>query len=123
MSENGTERRTHYRLDANVELQGTPEQGGEPAKMVTSNLSLGGLYCTSAADFPEMTRLAVRLMLPAKPGNGDATQTLVVEAVVVRRKELHTNSEPPRYELGLFFTGVSDDARERLSRFLSAATA
>ena len=123
MSKTGTERRKHYRLDASVELQGTAKQGGVPAKMVTSNLSMGGMYCTSAADFPEMTRLAVRLLLPSRQAGGDATELLDLDAVVVRRKELRMNSEPPRYELGLFFTNVSDDAREQLSRYLSATTA
>ena len=123
MSKTGTDRRKHYRLEASVELQGTAEPGGVPAKMVTSNLSLGGMYCTSAADFPEMTRLAVRLLLPSRQAGGDATERLDLEAVVVRRKELRMNSEPPRYELALFFTNVSDDASEQLSRYLSATTA
>ncbi len=123
MSESGSERRKHYRLDASVELQGTAEQGGVAAKMVTSNLSLGGMYCNSDDDFPEMTRLAVRLLLPSGQAGGDATERLDLEAVVVRRKELRVNSEPPRYELALFFTNVSNEASEQLSRYLSATTA
>lgn len=84
--------------------------------MVASNLSLGGLYCTSNDDFPEMTRLAVRLMLPSKNGN---TEQVDVQAVVVRRSELQASTGNPRYELALFFTDMGNRARECLARFLS----
>jgi len=83
--------------------------------MVASDLSLGGLHCSSSRDYPEMTRLAVRLMLP----NGSRVDVLDVDAVVVRRMELPSVSGAPRFELGLFFTGLSDDARSRLARFLA----
>jgi len=80
--------------------------------MTASDLSLGGLYCSSTRDYPEMTRLAVRLRL-----SSDAP--IDVEAVVVRRERRASVSGEGRYELALFFTGMSDDARETLTRFLS----
>jgi hypothetical protein len=86
--------------------------------MVASNLSAGGLYCTSTADFPEMTRLAVRLMLPGDDDERDAAQPVDVEAVVVRREELSSTNGDPRYRLALFFTKVDDDARRRLAGFV-----
>ncbi len=85
--------------------------------MQGADLSLGGLRCTSTADFPEMTQLAVRLMLPVD-GNG-RTETVDVNAVVVRRNELPSaTSDDLRYELALFFTGLESDAKDRISRFL-----
>ena len=62
-----------------------------------------------------MTRLAVRLLLP----DGKRVDTVDVEAVVVRRVELPSASGGPRFELGLFFTGLTDQARSSLARFLS----
>lgn len=113
------ERRNHPRTETELQLQVTPERGGVVARVVANNISMGGLYCTSAADFPEMTRLEVRLMLPLKRGkNGDA-EPLDVEAVVVRRRELPSSSGETRYELGLFFTNLDDSAREAISRFLA----
>jgi hypothetical protein len=79
--------------------------------MTASDLSLGGLYCSSSRDYPEMTRLAVRLRLDEEP--------LDVEAVVVRREPRESASGNGRYELALFFTSMSDDARETLARFLA----
>ena len=113
-----SERRAHPRIPAEFVVRGTPEDGGIVARMVASNLSLGGLYCVSTADFPEMTRLAVRLMLPPKNGNQTEDQPLDVEAVVVRRRELESNSGLPRYELALFFTQIDNGGREQLSNYL-----
>jgi c-di-GMP-binding flagellar brake protein YcgR len=118
LSTSGAERRAHRRIDTTVKLQGTPEEGGSVARMVASNLSAGGLYCTSSADFPEMTRLAVRLELPLNGDSGNSTRALDLEAVVVRRQEVRSVSGEPRYRLGLFFTKVDDEARELLTSFV-----
>ena len=109
------ERRSHARFSHQIEIEGPQDGQGTHARMVASDLSLGGLHCTSSHDYPEMTRLAVRLLLP----NGSRAETLDVEAVVVRRMELASSSGAARFELGLFFTGLSDDARVRLARFLA----
>ena len=113
------ERRAHQRRSINIDLQGTHGEKGIVARMVARNLSAGGLYCTSSTDFEEMTRLAVRLMLPIKGSRNGDTQTLDVEAVVVRRRELPPSQAGElRYELALFFTGMDDEMRERIQGFL-----
>jgi hypothetical protein len=110
------ERRAHERHATQLAIQGSPEQGGVVARMVARNLSVGGLYCTSPTDFPEMTRMAVRLMLPMKD-NGE--QPVDLEAVVVRREELAPTQGSARYELGLFFTNLDATTREQIETFLS----
>jgi len=109
------ERRSHARFSHHFEIEGPPDEKGTVARMVASDLSLGGLHCSSSHNYPEMTRLAVRLVLP----NGERADTLDVEAVVVRTMELASSAGAKRYELGLFFTGLSDDARARIARFLA----
>ena len=112
------ERRVHQRKDTVLNLHGSADEGGVVARMVAKNLSLGGLYCTSAQDFPEMTRLAVRLMLPVA-GNGD-TEAVDVEAVVVRREEIaQASNGDQRYELALYFTGLEENAQQRLQSYLA----
>jgi len=112
------ERRAHPRVDTTLDLQAVREEGGVVARLVASNLSLGGLYCTSTTDFPEMTRLAVRLLLPTD-ASAAASAPLDVEAVVVRREALGNGSgDAPRFELGLFFTNLDDGGRRRIARFL-----
>jgi hypothetical protein len=108
------ERRAHARFPKTVNLEGIAAESGDTARLVASDLSLGGLYCTSTSDYPEMTRLAVRMDLD---GDG-ADQPLDVEAVVVRRKKLNSSTGKPRYELALFFPQLDDNQRERIARFL-----
>ena len=40
MAESGIERRRHPRIETNIHVHGSPEQGGVVARMVTDNLSL-----------------------------------------------------------------------------------
>jgi hypothetical protein len=115
-TEHTAERRRHPRVEAGFEVRGCPCDGGVVARMVARNLSLAGLQCVSSADFPEMTRLAVRMLLP------DAVDPVELEAVVVRSEhEAPSAGGEARYRLSLFFTGVGDTARERLARFLAAS--
>jgi len=109
------ERRSHARFSHQIEIEGPQDGQGTVARMVASDLSMGGLHCSSTQDYPEMTRLAVRLLLP----NEKRVDTVDVEAVVVRRVERPSASGAPRFELGLFFTGLTDDARSSLARFLA----
>ncbi len=109
------ERRAHERHATNLTVQGTPGKGGVVARMVARNLSVGGLYCTSTTDFPEMTRMAVRLMLPLRDTGSEPVD---LEAVVVRREQLASKGHP-RFEFALYFTNVDTPARKQLERFLA----
>src|SRR5512140_2929416 len=100
------ERRSHARFQRTIEAQGSPEEGDVVARMVASDLSLGGLYCSSSVDFPEMTRLSVRLLLPEQ--RTGAAEPLDVQAVVVRHREVPSPTGSQRYELALYFAGMRD---------------
>jgi hypothetical protein len=114
------ERRRHQRHDTEFKMEGFADEGGVVARMVARNLSLGGLYCTSAKDFPEMTRLAVRLMLPTADEPEPAP--VEVEAVVVRREKIaEASNGDPRYELALYFTGLEESTQARLQNYLAGA--
>lgn len=120
MSKSTSDRRAHVRFPRTFALEGAKEPGGTVARMVASDLSLGGLYCSSSTDFPEMTRLAVRLLLPKpNPSGTNGADSVDVEAVVVRRTESCSVSGNGRYELALYFTGMSESCRAKLARFLA----
>jgi c-di-GMP-binding flagellar brake protein YcgR len=119
VSKGTAERRLHARFPRTFEIEGKDGSGGTIARMVASDLSLGGLYCSSSRDFAEMTRLAVRLLLPTNGASPADAEALDAEAVVVRRRKLKSASGNGRYELALYFTGISDADRERLARFLA----
>jgi len=118
VSDSLSDRRAHPRIDAAIDLHvESGDSGGTVARMVTGNLSMGGLYCTSQMDFPEMTRIAIRLMLP---DGAETPEPVDIHAVVVRRRELAASrgNGDPRYELALYFTRIADDGRDRLAAYL-----
>jgi len=119
VSKTTAERRAHARFPKSFELESHPGPDGIVARMVARDLSLGGLYCSTSADLPEMTRLAVKLLLPDDGRSGSNGDAVDVEAVVVRRKKLSSATGANRFELALFFTSMSDNDRERLARFLA----
>lgn len=120
MSNGITERRGHARFPAVFELEGAVPAEGKVARMKASNLSAGGLYCTSDVGFDEMTMLAVRLLLPGSDGV-EATP-LDVDAVVVRRVPLQSINGNERYELALYFPKLDETQRERITAFLAVQT-
>jgi c-di-GMP-binding flagellar brake protein YcgR len=115
------ERRAHARFSKSFDIEGSSAEDAAVARMVASDLSLGGLYCTSTVDYPEMTRLAVRLMLPDSDSPAPGGDAFDIEAVVVRRKKLRSSTGNSKYELGLFFQRMTDEQRERIARFLAEA--
>lgn len=119
MDNSSTERRVHKRHDRTFVMEGALEHNGVVARMMASNLSAGGVYCTSNVDFPEMTRLGVRMML----GKDEEESPLDLEAVVVRRKVLQSSTgNGNRFELALFFTKVDDLQKTRLNSFIEQTT-
>jgi hypothetical protein len=113
------ERRAHERHATRLDVQGTPDAGGTVARMVARNLSVGGLYCTSPTDFPEMTRLAVRLMLPQNGAQANAAlEPVDVEAIVVRRSKTNGSSGSPRYDLALYFPNLDHGTRVKIESYL-----
>ena len=118
VSKTTVERRTSPRKTRSFEVHGRAD-AGELARMTARDLSLGGLYCTSSADFAEMTRLAVTLLLP--DGGSGEPHPLDLQAVVVRRKEVHgAATGRPLFELALFFHALTDAQRTRLASFLES---
>lgn len=113
------ERRVHTRFVTELDIQGSPDEGGVVARMVAHNLSVGGLYCTSTTDFAEMTRLAVRLQLPLKNGGDNPhTESVDLEAVVVRRTESTRSNGAEKYDLALFFTNIGLEQKAQIQRYL-----
>jgi hypothetical protein len=124
VTDNSSDRRTHERIASQLVFEGYGGEQDAVARMVASNLSMGGVYCTSSNDFPEMTRLGVRMALPPN-GNPGARKTLSleVEAVVVRRRSLPSpTGGNPRFELALYFTSISEEQKQMLSNYLQATS-
>lgn len=120
MVKSTVERRAHRRVRKSFDLHGAPPDGATTARMVASDLSAGGLYCTSTRDFPEMTRLSVRLMLPRNGRDADDPVPVDVDAVVVRRDEVDSPTGNLRYALALLFTGLTAEQRAIIHRCIDS---
>ncbi|ANM30608.1 hypothetical protein ABI59_15035 [Acidobacteria bacterium Mor1] len=114
MSNPASERRAHERFDHSLELETAHPGDGTRARLLTNNLSMGGLQCTSDVGFQEMSRLGVRLMLP----ENETMIPLDVEAIVVRSREVPLPGGDSQFELALLFNNMQDEHRERLQQFL-----
>jgi hypothetical protein len=124
LNDNYSDRRAHERIESQLVFEGFGGEQETVARMVATNLSMGGVYCTSSNDFPEMTRLGVRMALPPN-GDTGAQQSLPlnVEAIVVRNRSLPSpTGGDPRYELALFFTNITDEQKQMLSNYLQATS-
>lgn len=92
-------------------------EGMSEAEMV--NLSKSGAYCLVVKKIPLWTKLKLSIILPLSDNGGDEPYKLVqCEAVVVR-------VDPPEkkkgvYGIALFFTRISPQDAENISRYLSS---
>ena len=103
------ERRRAPRAPVSIPLQLSPHGAAQPAELV--NLSTSGLCCRFSEAMTEMTLVAIDLQLPG------ARDSATVQGAVVRCDKLRGVS-PPTYELGIFFTDMSDATRKALHTFV-----
>ncbi|MCA8957590.1 MAG: PilZ domain-containing protein [Planctomycetes bacterium] len=102
------ERRRAPRAPVHVPIQLAPNGAGQSAELV--NLSTSGLCCHFSAAISEMTLVAIELDLPGARGTK-------VQGAVVRCEKLR-GINPPTYEVGVFFTDMSDATRKLLGEFV-----
>jgi hypothetical protein len=124
LNDNYSDRRAHERIESQLVFEGFGGEQETVARMVATNLSMGGVYCTSSNDFPEMTRLGVRMALPPNGSQGARESlSLDVEAIVVRKRSLPSpTGGDPRFELALFFTNINEEQKQMLSNYLQATS-
>lgn len=103
------ERRRAPRASVSIPIRLSPRGEAEPATLV--NLSTSGLCCHFGEAMTEMTLVGIDLDLP-----GCAERARVQGAVVRCDKVRGVN--PPTYEIGVFFTDMSDATRRTIHEFV-----
>ncbi len=111
MSESRIERRQAPRAVADIPIQLTPREDAQPATL--KDISISGIRCQFAEAISEMTLLQINLALPGQK------QPACIQGAVVRCEKLRDQS-PPTYELGIFFTDMSEEARSHIKDFVAA---
>lgn len=106
------ERRRAPRAAFDIPIHLSPRGDARPARLV--NLSTSGLCCHFEEAMTEMTVVGIELELPGQKAPAR------VEGAVVRCAKVPDRS-PATYELGVFFTGMSDATRAAIDACTRAA--
>ncbi len=80
----------------------------------TENISASGAYCTLSRYVPLMTKLQVKLELPAEP----KPKRLTCYGVVVRIDPPAPGGRGTRYKAAIFFHDLSDHDRAALAHYI-----
>ena len=110
------ERRREQRLDAEAPLSlGLP---GEAQEAILKNISKNGLCCHSHMLIPEMTQVRMAVRLPALPEEEQDHYMLRVQGVVVRCDPVVRTNSRRKWEIGIYFTELDDEARRLLHTYI-----
>lgn len=80
----------------------------------TKNLSASGAYCTLRRFLPPMTKLHVRLEVPANPH----ARQIACQGVVVRVEPPRHQPRQRRYHMAIVFQDLADRDRAAIARFV-----
>lgn len=117
MSENRDDRRGARRVDANLKLQVALPDSDGAAALETINISSSGLYFRSARFMEPMTKLALDLEVTVPEGDG--TGRVPCEGLVVRTDPEQETAGCTDYEVAVFFTSITPEARAVLERHIA----
>lgn len=118
------ERRQAPRVEERISVAIT--EAGEPLQTETHNLSTIGAYCTTDRFLPPMTKLQLEFEVP----NGGRLHPIRCTGVVVRAEPVVRSEARAAYQMGIFFTEITERdraviaefVRERLARRTSGST-
>ncbi len=81
------------------------------------NISCSGVLCRTENNIPLMEKLLVTIELPDH-GSDDTGFSFECEGVVVRSEPVECEHDGVEYQVAIFFTNLSDDARERIAGYV-----
>jgi len=115
MTDRNEERRGARRVDATLSLQVSMPDG--VSKLETINISSSGLYFRSDRFMEPMTKLAMELEVDVPDAEGPAR--VACEGLVVRTIPEAETPGCTAYEIAVFFTHITSEARGTLERHLA----
>jgi PilZ domain-containing protein len=107
------ERRGSTRVPARLSMEII--LGGDRAQAESLNVSANGVYFSSRAFIPLLTRLRVTLELP---GDAGATSRVSCDGVVVRTEPENETPSAREYQVACYFTAISESDRTRLESYI-----
>jgi hypothetical protein len=110
MTAHGIERRRAPRARADFSIQVADRGSSRPAQV--KDLSTNGLCCYHGDAINEMTLVGVQLEIP-----GDDCGPHDVQGAVVRCDKLR-GQNPPTYEIAVYFTEITPQARRAIAGYV-----
>jgi len=84
----------------------------------TLNISESGIYCKVERELPLMSRVELRLKIPAGE-DAKGTDIVNVCGVVVRQHPVIIDGETKHYDVAIFFDDLSEKGRNLISRYIT----
>ena len=109
------ERRRHTRVPATLPFHLVADGKDEPFDLV--DLSESGVRISARRTLAPMTRIQVRMILPAKRVASDHDVALDLAGVVVWS---HKEPKVPTFDVGVFFAELDDRQRNLLRAFVGS---
>ena len=115
------ERRKHKRASLELPMDVVdPGAVGKTIRAKTVNLSAGGFYCEVPFHVPVLTRLRVSMAVPVRDARGrEEDHAITCEGTVVRTVPEEPTSSVKTYEIGCFFTDISEHDRLVIEEYLA----
>ncbi len=93
--------------------------GKDCGHVETINVSANGVYFSSTAHIPPLTRLQIVLLLPEiLDGKKETTREVACEGVVVRAEPDSEEKSGSKFEIACYFTSITDSDREHLEKYI-----
>ncbi len=115
-SERRRHRRLKIRLNASIDGKTDDPSVAIPSALIL-DLSLGGAYCEVGHYVEPLTKVLLTVDFVADEEPEAHGETAVCRGVVVRTEP--TPGKEDRYRMGILFTEISRNDKEKLQRFLS----
>jgi hypothetical protein len=107
------ERRLHPRIDQRLPVNIVAN--GYDLATTTQNVSCVGAYCHVQKYIPPFTKIAVKLSLPIGSLESPRYSEVTCKGVVVRTEDVAEGG----FNLAVFFNGITDPERQRISQYIS----
>jgi c-di-GMP-binding flagellar brake protein YcgR len=111
-----SEKRKRPRAGGGFDLVLCTDETGPTKRVRVRDISSSGVSCHLDARVDEMTQVRIDLHIPQ---NGSLHQ-VSAEGAVVRCREIPENTPDEKYEIAIFFTGISDDGRKNIERYVTS---
>jgi len=111
------ERRKYPRFSLNLPIKICDESFDIVTE--TKNISGNGAYCTINEDISPMTKLKIVLLVPVIKKDKKILKKINCKGVVVRRERVRENGKR-LYNIGIFFSEITEKDRKILTNYLNS---